>query len=135
MNNSFEYLNTSVVCNADSSCMINCPWCSFWVKNRNETKKLEVTEIKKRIDFAIETIPPNGDLILLPWNVLLDYSISDLEEILLHWCSKWVVVQWELEKIDEKILWIFESEIIKKLLNLHSSSKCTIFLKNQKRHS
>ena len=112
--------NSSVVLNSEWSCTINCPWCSFAVKERKETNILPIEEVKRRIDFVSDKLLSNKDwtcLILLPWNVLLEYDSDDLEEILLYACSKHERVQWELEQIDEKILEIFSNDVIVELLS------------------
>jgi len=115
-----EYIhNSSVVLNTEGSCTINCPWCSFAVKERKEVNKLSVDEVKRRIDYVSDKLLSNKDwtsLILLPWNILLEYSPNEIEKILLYVCSKHKMIQWELEKIDDRILDIFSSDIIVDLL-------------------
>lgn len=108
--------NSSVVLNVEWACTINCPGCNFWVKDRAVTNKLNLNDIKERIDFASENLSDWYSLILLPWNVLLEYSEDEVEEIIVYACSKQKLVQWELEKIDEKILTIFENQKIKQLI-------------------
>ncbi len=111
--------NSSVVLNTEWTCTINCPGCDFWVSERTQTNRLSIDELKKRIDFSLEKLKSgkNGSsLILLPWNVLLEYSENEILDILNYACSKTDMVQWEFEIIDEKILDILDYERIKDLL-------------------
>lgn len=105
--------NSSVVLNADWACTINCPWCDFAVKERKETNKLSLLELKKRIDFASENLWEWSSLILLPWNIIFEYSNIEIQEIFEYACSKWKVVQWELEKVDIRILDVLKLESVK----------------------
>jgi len=108
--------NSSVILDSEWSCTFNCPWCNFAVKERNETNKLSIEELKKRIDFASENLSEWYSLILHPWNVLLEYDIEEIEYILEYASSKQDIIQWEVEKIDEKILIVLDGEKIRELI-------------------
>ncbi len=111
--------NHSVILNSDWKCEINCPWCSFWKKQRNKVNKIDITSLKRRIDFSIDKFDVNqkwSSLILHPWNVLLDYNKEEIIEILEYSSSKVKVVQWELEKIDEQILDVIDYKEVRNLI-------------------
>lgn len=81
-------------------------------------KKTSIWRIKKnRIDYLSENINYWWSLIFQPWNILLDYEIHEIEE-LFEYASKKTnkLIQWEIAKLDPKILNFLESEKIKELI-------------------
>lgn len=109
--------NTAIFVNSDSACENNCPWCNLWVKKADLSKKLALEELKNRIDYLSENINYWWSLIFQPWNILLDYEIHEIEE-LFEYASKKTnkLIQWEIAKLDPKILNFLESEKIKELI-------------------
>lgn len=109
--------NTAIFVNSDSACENNCPGCRLWVKEADLSKKLPLSELKNRIDYLSENINYWWSLIFQPWNILLEYKIDEIEELFTYTSEKTnKLIQWEIAKLDSRILDFLESEKIKSLI-------------------
>ena len=107
--------------NKDTACENNCPWCSFWVKEADINQKKSLNELKLIIDNISEKVNFWENIIFQPWNILLNYPIKEIEELFEYSYNKtWKQSQWEIAKLDYKILEFLESE---KILNLLKEQK------------
>ncbi|MDD5213724.1 MAG: hypothetical protein PHG82_04840 [Candidatus Gracilibacteria bacterium] len=109
--------NTAIFVNSDSACENNCPGCRLGVKEADLSKKLPLSELKNRIDYLSENINYGGSLIFQPGNILLEYKIDEIEELFTYTSEKTnKLIQWEIAKLDSRILDFLESEKIKSLI-------------------
>ena len=114
-----KFTNTNwIFVNSDSACENNCAWCDFWVKKADVNNKKSINELKLIIDNINEKINYWENIIFQPWNILLEHNIKDIEELFTYSFNRtWKQSQWEIAKLDERILDFLDSEIIQNLIS------------------